>query len=44
MNDWLFAKGSPDTDGRMRGHEPVQDIQIMEQEPCNAETYYVTGA
>lgn len=43
MNDWLFAKGSLDTEGRMRDHEPMQDIQITEREPLNAEANYVMG-
>lgn len=43
LNDWLFAKGSLDTEGRMRDHEPMQDIQITEREPLNAEAYYVMG-
>lgn len=40
----LFAKGSLDTDGGARDHEPVRDTPMTEQEPHDAKASCMMGA
>lgn len=45
MNDCLFlSKGRSTHNGRVRTHEPGKEIQIIDQEPQNAEADYALGA